>query len=548
VRSIRWVRLRLELAIPAVLTAAFVVVAALDVIIFPYHEWDALSYGEWSRLIAEHWRFHFAGVGDATYQRPVLYVAQGLAWGIFGFSERLGRAIDLTFGILLLAALFELGRRTISTVGGAVAVLLATVMPGVQRGIASGLTDVPAAAMVALAGVAAIADAPFLLAIASALCVLTKTSTLPALAGLGLACLLGPRNTLSSRVRRVVAPLAAGTAVGLAYDATQAARFHESLLAFIRSGSTGYYATLSAEMRRSAFFGADWLGGVLRTLLLFGVVYALCRVARLGHHSSAVAAWVLAAVSSYVGPLIASHLTSAAVGPFDAWRHAVGYVALLASLAVTIFSPRGPSPLLLARLLVWSAPPFIVWTWSGAYDLRLLSPAWAPLILLAAVASVTALDGARGRLWPFALPAAAALAIAAAAGLENIDGIGHEGWRQVQSSSSGFFDADANRHIVLPQFSDILAAVGPVIGSSGRIFSSDGKFRFYFPGRATQTYPRSCADLRGYQAFVLLTDDDSTRYMQSIHVSADPAHWAACRNPPLTQLIQAGTLVAYRVG
>ena len=213
---------RLEFLVPALLVVAFVGVAAIDVAAFPYHEWDALSYGEWSRLIGEHWRLDFPGITDQTYQRPLLYAAQGVVWGVFGFSERLGRIVDLTFGLLLLGALYELGRRLGSRSLGAIAAALVLLVPAFQRGVASGLTDVPAAATVALAGLAAVIGSPVLIAVASCLAVLTKPSTLPALLGLALASLVGLREAPRALLRRTWIPLALGVGVALVYDAYQA--------------------------------------------------------------------------------------------------------------------------------------------------------------------------------------------------------------------------------------------------------------------------------------------------------------------------------------
>jgi hypothetical protein len=544
------VRSRLELLIPAFLVVAFVGVAVLDVAAFPYHDWDALSYGEWSRLIGEHWRLDFPSITDQTYQRPLLYVAQGVAWGVLGFSERLGRIVDLTFGLLLLGALFELGRRLGSRALGATAAVLTLLIPTFQAAVASGLTDVPAAAMVALTGLAVVVGYPILIAVASCVTVLTKPSTLPSLLGLGLAFAIGPRTALGPAVRRTGIPLAAGVVAALAYDAYQAAHVHDGLIAFLRAGSTGYYAALASQMRRSALFGTDWLGGLLRTLLIFALVYACLRAAKLSHVRASCLAFVVAAVGAYVGPLVATHGAHAGVGPFDSWRHALGYVVVLAMLTATFTTPadRVPAMTLLRRLLIWALPPVVAWVWSGGYDVRLVSPAWPPLILLCAVIVRAAFDGASGRRVLLVLPAAAALCVAVAAGLENIDGIGHSGWRAVQHSPSGFFDLEANRHTLLPQFQDALLAVRPVLGEDGLLFSSDGKFRFFFPGRVTQSYPRTCASLRGYRVFVLLTDEASASYMQSqLHVSPDPSFWAACRGPQLTELMHADSLTAFRV-
>jgi Dolichyl-phosphate-mannose-protein mannosyltransferase len=540
-------RSRLELAVPLVLVLTFVVVAAIDAEAFPYHEWDALSFGEWSRLIGEHWRLHFPTATAAEYQRPVLYVLQGVAWGLFGFSERLGRTIDLLFGIALVVAVYELGRRELGRACGAISATLLLLVPEVQRGFTSGLTDVPVAAVVGLALLAAFRDAPILLGVASCAAVLTKTSALPALVGLALACCVGARTDGVRRTLRLVGAIAAGAAVALLYDLTQASRVHMSLLAFLRSGSDGYYSTLAAHARRSAIFDAAWLGGTLRILVLFALAYATLRAVGLAHRSASLAATAAAPVLAYVGPLVASHFSTWRVGPLASWTHALGTCALLVTLAATSAARDVPSETALRRLLLAALPPLAVWAWFGGYDLRLLSPAWPALISLCGASLHTAVAAPRGRAALLALPAAAAVAVAVAAGLENIDGIGSSGWRAVQTAPSGFFDLAANRRILLPSFSDVLTAVRPVVGSDGRLISNDGKFRFYFPGRVAQTYPRACADLSGYRVYVYLGDGASVAYMRSIDIPTDLSYWSACTKPKLQLLAQADNLAAFRV-
>ena len=66
--------------------AAALVLLALAVVVavsLPYGDWDAMSLGTWSRLMAEHWpNFHFALASAADYQRPLFFVLQGFAWRV----------------------------------------------------------------------------------------------------------------------------------------------------------------------------------------------------------------------------------------------------------------------------------------------------------------------------------------------------------------------------------------------------------------------------------------------------------------------------------
>jgi hypothetical protein len=545
----RAVRRGIELGLPLVLVAAFLVVASLDAVALPYHDWDALAYGEWSRLIAEHWRLDFPQATAAEYQRPVLYVLQGVAWGVFGFSEQLGRIVDLGFGIALVAAVFVLGRHVRGVTCGAVCATLVLLVPAAQAGFTSGLTDVPVSATVALAGVAAFAGAPVLLVVASCAAMLTKSSALPALAGLALACAVGIRGPDRARATRLVGAVAAGTGIALVYDEIQAARLHMGLLGFLRSGSDGYYTQLAVAARRSAIFDEAWLGEFLRMLVLFALVYGIARAIDVGHRRGAWTALLAAPILSYGGPLIATHFDRWQVGPLGSWRHALGALALLVALGATTAAPETVVPPvdLLRRLVVWGLPPLAVWAWYGGYDLRLLSPAWPALIVLSGVVLHSAFESARGRGIALAVPAAVAVAITAAAGLEYIDGMTPNSWRSLQQAPTGFFDLNANRRLLLPSFADVLAAVRPDMTGSARMISSDGMFRFFFPGRVAQTYPRTCSDLRGYDVYVYLGDPESVAYMQSQGIDPDLGHWSACADPKLTQITQVDTLTAFRV-
>jgi hypothetical protein len=110
-------------------------------------------------------------------------------------------------------------------------------------------------------------------------------------------------------------------------------------------------------------------------------------------------------------------------------------------------------------------------------------------------------------------------------------------------------DRSTMRAIVMPAFSHALDVVRPQMGPRDLLVSPEGAFRFFFPGRVEQSYPNSCDFLHRFRVFVLLTDEGSKRYMEDfLHVSSDPAFWAACKSPRLTQLTNGSEGYAvYRV-
>ena len=68
--------------------------------------------------------------------------------------------------------------------------------------------------------------------------------------------------------------------------------------------------------------------------------------------------------------------------------------------------------------------------------------------------------------------------------------------------------------------------------SGDDMVSPEGAFRFFFPGHVEQSYPNSCEFLHRFRVLVLTTDEGSRRYMRDfLHVSPDPAFWAACKTP-----------------
>ena len=168
-------------------------------------------------------------------------------------------------------------------------------------------TDVPAAAMVAVCCGLGVAPAPRFgraaIALAALGAVLTKQQrrfSLPLL----FALLVRGRGALRARFQGPAGALAAGLALGLTYDFVMALRFHEGLIAYLRTGSTGVYAQFAAQARGDALLRADVLGPGLRLPLTFGLLYAGVRVARVRHRPATAVAlaggllWSIAGTAS----------------------------------------------------------------------------------------------------------------------------------------------------------------------------------------------------------------------------------------------------------
>jgi hypothetical protein len=540
-RLLAWTR-----NVAAGLLAFFLAAGTLVAVTVPFHVWDALAYGSWSRLVAETGNLHFRGLGALEYQRPFYYVLQGWLWRATGFDERTGRLLALAFAVLFAACVVQLARMLGRTAWeGVLAALLLLLVHDFVAGGVSGLSDVPVAALVALAGMLAWRPRPgaatvTLLVLVTAAAVLTKPTALFALVGLGCAQLVGSRAGLGSRLLLRAAPLAGGCALALAWHELQAHRLALSLPTFLKAGTTGgYYAALSDSVRRQVGFGLDWLSPELRLVLAFALAYAVVRVAGWAHRPAAIAALPMAVIASWLGPWIGGGEATLAVGPFSGPGRLVPFLVLAGLLAFASDAPpeKVPERTTLARLLLWSVPPTAVWLLYLPYGARYLSPAWPGLVVLCALATAPAVTGAfrRGVL----VPSVALLVLAAlvARNAEQIDGLDTKTWKRIRAAGvSGWFDQGRMRTIVMGSFADELELTRRHLGSPhARVFSSDGRLRFYFPGRTTQAYAGRCADLRGYAVFVLLTDPTSVGYEQSYaRAPADPRSWSACRDPRLT--------------
>ena len=319
------------------LALIFVASALVIALALPYGEWDAMSFGAWSRQIAENWpHLRFPEAGASDYHRPLFYFLQGTLWSIFGFHQALGRALSLFFSVVLLVATGWIAARSVRghrRLSAALAVVVVLLIGAFAPNMASGLSDIPAAAMVALTG--ALVLAPRLrrvrvpaVAISAALAVLAKPSTLPALVGLAAAVLLGTRTGLKKR-GLAAAAIAAGTAVGLVYDVVQAQYVHSSLRDFLTSGTSGgFYSRLADANRNRVLLDAGWLGNDLRFVLLFALGYAVVRLFA-PHRVAVVSSFAFAAVWSWLGPHLAgAHGVRVGILGEAGWTQQVAAIAL----------------------------------------------------------------------------------------------------------------------------------------------------------------------------------------------------------------------------
>jgi hypothetical protein len=448
------------------------------------------------------------------------------------------------FSVLLLGSVaWLLKQREWGGLAAALGVLALVSMPVYAAQVVSGLTDIPVAALVALAGALVWGRRPgvagaIAVAVVSALAMLAKPSALLALVGLGLAQLLVHESWRAKLVYRV-APLACGVGLGLVYDAVQAGYVHQGLRTFLQAGvNTAYYRSLADAARRYALLDGGWFGDGLRVAAFFALAYAVLRLARARHRLSVVVAAPLALVFSWLGPWLAAHQADGTVGSLHSAGAAVVAVGTALFLAAGVFgyqnavAPRRE----LLQLLVWAVPTAGAWLLYGAYDFRLLAPAWPPLVTLIVLAALPAATAfARRGALVVAIPVAL-FAIVVAENAYNLDDLGRSGWSELRRTDD-WLDRDQTRAIVMPAFSRALVVTRRQMRPGDDLVSPEGAFRFFYPGHVEQSFPNSCGFLQRFRVFVLLTDEGSKRYMRDfLHVSPDPSYWAACKQPRLTQL------------
>jgi hypothetical protein len=333
----------------------------------------------------------------------------------------------------------------------------------------------------------------------------------------------------------------------------QAHHVNQGLRTFLQSGvNTDFYRALADAARRFVLLDAGWFGDGLRVALLFALAYTVLRLVGARHRLAVVTGVSIALVGSWLGPWLAAREERFAVGSLHsagAALAAIGTAAFLA-LGALAYKDAIASANELARFVVWALPTTVAWAVYGAYDLRLLAPAWPPLVALIAVTALPAAVVAAQR-GPVAVAIPLALfAVVVASNVYNVDGLGKSGWSEVRRTPAGkWSDESTMRAIVMPAFTRALAAASPEMGPRDLLISPEGAFRFFFPGRVEQSFPNGCQDLRRFRVFVLLTDEGSRRYMEDfLHVSSAPSFWAACKSPRLTQLTDGSEGYAvYRV-
>jgi len=533
----------------------FATVAGFEAVVVPYRFWDSLAFGSWSRSIAEHGAL-WSGQPPAYLQRPLFYLEQGLAWRALGYHEWLGRLLSLSFVVLLAVALWVLAGRLTEDRNGrallpplAVGLVLASSVLATYA--AAGMSDVPVAALVAATAAALWRDRPgplglALVAVLATAAVLAKPTALIAFAGLVPAAFV----VFGSRAGRSVLGLVAGVALALGYSAWQSGRLHMSVLSFVTAGNGPFWRERGAAARWDALARAEWLGGGLRLLVLFGLSYAVARALGGRTRVALAIAGATAIAWSIVGPPIAD----GKVGyPFGG--SIVGLIAWLALAAAFLIAPflAVEDPVgrrTHAALVIWSAPVCLSWAWQRADEVRLLAPAWAPLVLMTAAALGT-VSLALARLRPVAaLAPAAAVGLLVLANLVSIDGLGRDAWRDLlRLGPSGWTNQAAIENLAYGPFSYELDLARENVGAGEQIVSSDGRLEYFFPGRVDVEYARSCADLAKARFFSYLGSDESAAFAQSQGQSLDPLGWLQCTTPRV-RLVgeQEGIYTAFVIG
>lgn len=519
---------------------AFVAVGVLLAVTLPYHEWDSFAFGDWSRAIAQHGKLDPLYPGPQSAARPLFYELQGIAWSITGISFSVGRLLSLAFALVLIAAVVRMAR---ALGGGAletsIAVVAVVAIPVFAQQALSGQTDVPAAATVALA--AALTLRPprvpvgfAWVALAAFMAVLAKQNALLALGPLAIVLFATAPGDVRARLRTPVSALAGGLVLGLAYDEVMAERSGLGLVAFLRAGSTGYWAELAARARHDALLRADVLGSGLRLPLLFALVYAVARLGGLRHRVATPPALAVALAWSIAGPLAAGIPNGAFARSEDAFTF-VGFTLVLAAV-VLLRDDEAPSRRTLAVGLALALPPLAVWIAASAYTDRLASAAWPGAAVLIAVVVAAGVRGLARAGVALALAPVTVLALAAWMSLATFDGLHGSMWAEYRALGwSGLGDDSRTMHVVLPALQSTIATSEPPLGN-GRLVTGDPMFPWFLPGRVDTATPGSCHDVRGYRVFVLLTGNESIASARGAGRLATPQQWAACRTPKLRQL------------
>jgi hypothetical protein len=535
--------------------ALFALATAFVAVVMPYRLWDSLAFGSWSRSISETGDL-WANTGALNVSRPLFYVPQGWLWRYVTEDEWIGRLLSAAFAAILVASVWALARRLSSdrTARDLLPPLTVTVLLSsavLAASVAAGMTDVPVAAASAATAVVlwsgwSVRAAVPLAAVGGAATVLAKPSGLLALAGLvAAAAVLRGRRSLPD-----LAGVAAGVAAAIAYDAWHASRLDVPLTDVLRAGNDDFWLERGAAARWDAIVGGAWTGDGARVLMLYGLAYAVARLAGARTRLALAVAAAVALVWSIAGPLIADGELGY---PFDGSALGiVAWAALAAALvAASLAEVEDPVPRrVYGALLVWLAPVAVVWASQRPDEARLLAPAWPPFALLAG-AALTAASLALFRLRPAAaLVPTAAVALVAVSNVVSVDGLGRDGWRSLLDlGPSGWRDRAEMENFAYGPFSYHLDLARENVRDGERIVSSDGRLQYFFPGRVDVRYARTCSEVGGARFFSFLSSGESLEFAQLAQQPTDPVSWLQCQRPRLDLVgEQAGIYAAFVTG
>jgi hypothetical protein len=173
-----------------------------------------------------------------------------------------------------------------------------------------------------------------------------------------------------------------------------------------------------------------------------------------------------------------------------------------------------------------------VWALRLDYDLRLLAPAWPPLVLLIVMSLLPAFAGAQRRSGLLILAPAAAMLILGVLAVNEINGLGASGWRQLRAIS--LTDSAALRDLALGgDFSAELDALKSRVSREDVIETYDQRLRFFYLDRVVIAAPTACSQMQGRQVLVLLESDEVRKLFGR---RTSPAFWSACRSPHLEEV------------
>jgi hypothetical protein len=411
-------------------------------------------------------------------------------------------------------------------------------IPAIGEQAVSGLSDIPAAAMVAIVAALTVGASGrgklrlAAIATSSLLAVLTKPSAIAPLLGLMLALSLSQDRRVT---RAISAALAGGFVSGIAVHAALARRAGDGLIDHLTAGTGGYWGALAAAERRDAILRMDVLGSGLCIPLAFALVYVLARLVGVRHRRAAPFGLVIALAWILIGLLIVRGPESVHWSPEAIFLNvAIGGLLVVFALGSSEDAPSRDALLAIGLLGI---PPLAVWAYATPYADRLAATAWPGLVSIIALCLVGPIRTLTRSFGVAAVAPALALILGVWGTLASFDGFGHDEWRELRSLGlRGVTDDSRTLNIVLPAIQATNNAIDDAMRDGGRLSTSDPRFGYWYPGRVTVGYAVRCADLSGYAAFVLLTSDESRAQLEARGGTADPEWWSQCARPTLQRV------------